>query len=130
MSVSITDIDILCLQDNPESSELYLLRGLLNILQNYTWEPQSDAKVVVYTRILAMLSASCQESYPYHVNKGTFLFFCHLHKLADTEGSFLVIVCLSVCMYVSFNVLASFCILNAFVVESHKNMMIFMPQIE
>ncbi|XP_052263042.1 VPS35 endosomal protein-sorting factor-like isoform X1 [Dreissena polymorpha] len=60
---------LLVVPDNPDSSVVYLLRGLLNILQNYTWEPLSDAKVVVYTRVLAMLSASCQESYPYHVNK-------------------------------------------------------------
>ena len=34
------------------------------------WDPQSDVKIVVYTRVLAMLTASSQESYPYHVNKG------------------------------------------------------------
>ena len=34
------------------------------------WDPQSDAKIVVYTRVLAILTASSQESYPYHVNKG------------------------------------------------------------
>ena len=33
-------------------------------------DPQSDAKIVVYTRVLAMLTASSQESYPNHVNKG------------------------------------------------------------
>ena len=37
------------------------------------WDPQSDAKIVVYTRVLAMLTASSQESYPYHVNKGEFI---------------------------------------------------------
>ncbi|XP_052791278.1 VPS35 endosomal protein-sorting factor-like [Mya arenaria] len=60
---------LLVVPDNPDASVLYLLRGLLNILQNYTWEPHSDAKVVVYTRVLAMLSASCQEAFPYHVDK-------------------------------------------------------------
>ncbi|XP_053393595.1 VPS35 endosomal protein-sorting factor-like isoform X2 [Mercenaria mercenaria] len=60
---------LLVVPDNPDSSVLYLLRGLLNILQNYTWEPNSDAKVVVYTRVLAMLSASCQETFPYHIDK-------------------------------------------------------------
>ena len=58
------------LQDSPDSGVLYLLRGLLNILQNYAWEPQSDGKIVVYTRVLAMLTASSQENYPYHVSKG------------------------------------------------------------
>lgn len=52
---------------------LYLLRGLLNILQNYTWESQTDYKVLVYTRVLALLSAISQDSYVYHADKGTCL---------------------------------------------------------
>ncbi|KAJ8318573.1 hypothetical protein KUTeg_003664 [Tegillarca granosa] len=60
---------LLVVPDNPDSGVLYLLRGLLNILQNYNWEPNSDAKILIYTRVLAMLSASCQEKYIYHVDK-------------------------------------------------------------
>ncbi|KAK3583633.1 hypothetical protein CHS0354_039460 [Potamilus streckersoni] len=60
---------LLVVPDNPDTGILYLLRGLLNILQNYTWEPSSDAKIMVYTRVIAVLSATCQETYPYHINK-------------------------------------------------------------
>ncbi|KAK7112793.1 hypothetical protein V1264_012185 [Littorina saxatilis] len=56
--------------DSPEAGVLYLLRGLLNVLQDYTWDQSSDARVTVYTRVLAALSAYSQEEYPYHVDKG------------------------------------------------------------
>ncbi|XP_076073296.1 VPS35 endosomal protein-sorting factor-like [Mytilus galloprovincialis] len=58
---------LLTVPDNPDSGVLYLLRGLLNILQNYTSD--SDFKSNIYVRVLAVLSAVCQESYPYHVDK-------------------------------------------------------------
>lgn len=58
-------------QDNPDAGVLYLLRGLLNILQNYLWETQTDYKVLVYTRVLALLSAMSQDSYLYHADRGT-----------------------------------------------------------
>lgn len=48
-----------------------MLRGLLNILQNYLWETQTDYKVLVYTRVLALLSAMSQDSYLYHADRGT-----------------------------------------------------------
>ncbi|XP_022318792.1 VPS35 endosomal protein-sorting factor-like [Crassostrea virginica] len=60
---------LLIVPDNPEVGVLYLLRGLLNILQNYTWESQTDYKVLVYTRVLALLSAISQDSYVYHADK-------------------------------------------------------------
>ena len=58
------------LQDSPEAGVLYLLRGLLNVLQDYTWDTNSDARVIAYTRVLAALSAYSQEDYPYHVDLG------------------------------------------------------------
>lgn len=58
-------------QDNPDMGVMYLLKGLLNVLQDYTWEQSSDARVLVYTRVLAMLSAASQEEYLYHIDKGT-----------------------------------------------------------
>lgn len=51
---------------------MYLLRGLLNVLQDYTWEPNSDARILVYTRVLAMLATASQENYPYHIDKGKY----------------------------------------------------------
>lgn len=50
---------------------LYLVRGLLNVVQDYTWEDNSDAKVRVYTSALPLLAAMSQESYLYHIPRGT-----------------------------------------------------------
>jgi hypothetical protein len=57
---------------------LYLTRGLLNVLQQYTWEPTSNARCVVYLHVLDMLSAAAQEVYPYHVEKGNSLSLSHV----------------------------------------------------
>ncbi|ESO85799.1 hypothetical protein LOTGIDRAFT_195736 [Lottia gigantea] len=60
---------ILTIPDNPEAGVMYMLKGLLNVLQDYTWDNSSDAKAVVYIRVLALLSAASQESYIYHIDK-------------------------------------------------------------
>lgn len=59
-----------CLQDHPEHGVLYLVRGLLNMVQDYTWEDHSDAKVRVYTSALPLLAAMSQETYLYSIPKG------------------------------------------------------------
>lgn len=56
-------------QDNPEQGVLYLLRGLLNVINEWSWDPNSDCRAHVYMNVLVMLSASCQESYIYHVDR-------------------------------------------------------------
>nr|CAD7416064.1 unnamed protein product [Timema poppensis] len=63
---------LLVVPDSPEQGVLYLTRGLLNVLQHYTWEPTSNAKPVVYLHVLDMLSTAAQETYPYHIEKGLF----------------------------------------------------------
>lgn len=45
------------------------------MIQDYTWEDNSDDKVRIYTNVLHLLSAMTQEAYIYHVDKG------------NTEGS-------------------------------------------
>ncbi|KAK6187960.1 hypothetical protein SNE40_005876 [Patella caerulea] len=60
---------ILIIPDNPESGVMYMLRGLLNVLQDYTWDHTSDAKAIVYIKVLSLLSAASQESYIYHIDK-------------------------------------------------------------
>ncbi|CAG5133662.1 unnamed protein product [Candidula unifasciata] len=60
---------LLVIPDSPDMGVMYLLRGLLNVLQDYTWEPNSDARILVYTRVLSMLAAASQEHYPYHIDK-------------------------------------------------------------
>lgn len=64
----------LIFQDSPEQGVLYLTRGLLNVIQNYTWDNQSNARSTVYLYVLDMLSAASQESYPYHIDMGIYLF--------------------------------------------------------
>ena len=59
------------LKDNPEQEVLYLVRGLLNILNGYSWDPASDTKIHIYINMLVMLSAMSQEDYIYHMDKGT-----------------------------------------------------------
>lgn len=61
----------MCVQDHPEAGVLFLVRGLLNMVQDYTWEDNSDAKVHVYISALPLLAAMSQESYLYSIPKGT-----------------------------------------------------------
>lgn len=62
---------VVFLQDSPEQGVLYLTRGLINVLQNYTWEQNSNSRAVIYLHALDMLSAAAQETYLYHIEKGT-----------------------------------------------------------
>ncbi|KAL7979179.1 hypothetical protein Chor_015203 [Crotalus horridus] len=57
------------LQDHPEQGVLFLVRGLLNVIQDYTWEDNSDDKVKIYTNVVHLLSAMSQETYIYHIDK-------------------------------------------------------------
>lgn len=70
MVVFLTCLDFSFLQDHPEQGVLFLVRGLLNVIQDYTWEDNSDDKVRIYTNVLHLLSAMTQEVYIYHVDKG------------------------------------------------------------
>uniref|UniRef100_UPI003AAA9D70 VPS35 endosomal protein-sorting factor-like isoform X2 n=1 Tax=Centroberyx gerrardi TaxID=166262 RepID=UPI003AAA9D70 len=56
---------LLVVPDHPEHGVLYLVRGLLNMVQDYTWEDNSDAKVRVYISALPLLAAMSQETYLY-----------------------------------------------------------------
>ncbi|KAJ8038159.1 UPF0505 protein C16orf62-like [Holothuria leucospilota] len=60
---------LLVVPDNPEQGVLYLLRGLLNVLQDYVWDSNTDAKARIYISVLAVFSAMSQEVYPYHIYK-------------------------------------------------------------
>lgn len=70
VSDAIRWIPCVCFQDHPEHGVLYLVRGLLNMVQDYTWEDNSDAKVRVYISALPLLAAMCQETYLYSIPKG------------------------------------------------------------
>ncbi|KAK6476164.1 VPS35 endosomal protein sorting factor-like [Huso huso] len=84
---------LLVVPDHPEQGVLYLVRGLLNVVQDYTWEDNSDAKVRVYTSALPLLAAMSQESYLYHIPRvdsnetlygGDPKFVTEINKLCET----------------------------------------------
>ncbi|KAG8229039.1 hypothetical protein J437_LFUL007594 [Ladona fulva] len=77
---------LLVVPDPPEQGVLYLLRGLLNVVQHYSWLGSSSntgssndagkkganlgmSKAVVYMNVLQMLSSAAQETYLYGVDK-------------------------------------------------------------
>lgn len=60
---------LLIVPDNPEQGVVYLLYGLLNVLQDYIWDDDSDSKVKIFLNAVCLLSAFCQESYVYQVYK-------------------------------------------------------------
>ncbi|XP_065065630.1 VPS35 endosomal protein-sorting factor-like isoform X3 [Rhopilema esculentum] len=60
---------LLVVPDHPEHGTLYLFRGLLNVVQDYAWEESSDARARVYLNAIVTLSASCQDSYLYQIDK-------------------------------------------------------------
>eukprot|EP00794_Sanderia_malayensis_P009295 gene9295-10276_t len=59
----------LVIPDHPEHGTLYILRGLLNIIQDYAWEEQSDSKAKLYLSAINILTASCQETFVYNFYK-------------------------------------------------------------
>uniref|UniRef100_A0A8B9DNZ5 VPS35 endosomal protein-sorting factor-like n=1 Tax=Anser cygnoides TaxID=8845 RepID=A0A8B9DNZ5_ANSCY len=84
---------LLVVPDHPEQGVLFLVRGLLNVIQDYTWEDNSDDKVRIYTNVLHLLSAMTQETYIYHVDKvdsndtlygGDSKFLAEINKLCET----------------------------------------------
>uniref|UniRef100_A0A4W3I1R7 VPS35 endosomal protein-sorting factor-like n=2 Tax=Callorhinchus milii TaxID=7868 RepID=A0A4W3I1R7_CALMI len=84
---------LLIVPDHPEQGVLYLVRGLLNVIQDYTWEDASDPKVRTYTNVLHLLAAVSQENYLYHVDKvdsndnlygSDPKFLAEINKLSDT----------------------------------------------
>uniref|UniRef100_A0A6I8NRS7 VPS35 endosomal protein-sorting factor-like n=1 Tax=Ornithorhynchus anatinus TaxID=9258 RepID=A0A6I8NRS7_ORNAN len=84
---------LLIVPDHPEQGVLFLVRGLLNVIQDYTWEDNSDDKIRIYTNVLHLLSAVSQETYIYHVDKvdsndnlygGDAKFLAENNKLCET----------------------------------------------
>ena len=58
------------LQDSPDQGVLYLVKGLLNVLQNYPWETHADTKCLLFVNVLGMLSATSQEVFIHRIDKG------------------------------------------------------------
>uniref|UniRef100_A0A8C2W1E4 VPS35 endosomal protein-sorting factor-like n=1 Tax=Chinchilla lanigera TaxID=34839 RepID=A0A8C2W1E4_CHILA len=84
---------LLVVPDHPEHGVLFLVRELLNVIQDYTWEDNSDDKIRIYTCVLHLLSAMSQETYLYHIDKvdsndslygGDSKFLAENNKLCET----------------------------------------------
>ncbi|KAG2455769.1 CP062 protein, partial [Polypterus senegalus] len=84
---------LLVVPDHPEQGVLFLVRGLLNIVQDYNWEDTNDAKLRIYISALPLLAAMSQENYLYRINKvesnetlygGDPKFVAEINKLCDT----------------------------------------------
>ncbi|XP_069838075.1 VPS35 endosomal protein-sorting factor-like isoform X2 [Dendropsophus ebraccatus] len=84
---------LLVVPDHPEQGVLFLVRGLLNVIEDYTCEDNSDDKVRIYASVLHLLAALSQESYLYHIDKvdsndnlygGDTKFLAEINKLCDT----------------------------------------------
>ena len=72
--------------DSPDHGVLYLIRGLLNILQAYSWDSHLDSKPFIYANVLVALSSMAQESLPYHIDRvdsNDALYGCDLKFLAE-----------------------------------------------
>ena len=54
---------------HPEQGPFYLVKGLLKVVSEYTWENVS-AKVRVYISMLSLFSAYQQQKFPYKINGG------------------------------------------------------------
>ena len=67
---SLLTISYFILQDNPDYGVLYLVRGLLNVIQDYVWDVDTDAKATVFLNVLCLLSACSQEQFIYHIKNG------------------------------------------------------------
>lgn len=53
---------------NPETNFFQLVEGILNLLKNHEWGPQSYLlRVRIFTSIIGYLSAQLQDTLPYHV---------------------------------------------------------------
>ncbi|XP_078273677.1 VPS35 endosomal protein-sorting factor-like isoform X3 [Rhinoraja longicauda] len=84
---------LLIVPDHPDQGVLYLVRGLLNVIQDYIWEDHADTKVRIYINVLHLLAAASQETYLYHVDKvdsndnlygSDPKFLSEINKLAET----------------------------------------------
>ena len=47
-------------QDSPDQGALHLVRGLLNVVQDYSWELNGGSKMSVYLNAVSLLSAMSQ----------------------------------------------------------------------
>ena len=56
---------LLMVPDNPEQDPLYIFKGVLNVVEDFPWPDDSDAKACLFNSAIALLSAYAQEAYLY-----------------------------------------------------------------
>jgi hypothetical protein len=72
---------LLIIPDNPEQGGLYLLNGVLNVIQkHFPWE-NTEIKFNLLVNFICLLCALKQENYIHHIPNGKYLFvnsnFCY-----------------------------------------------------
>lgn len=58
---------LVVLPGHPEKGPLYIVRGLVKVMETFPWSPQSDAKVQAYLALVQLSAALAQTKLPYHV---------------------------------------------------------------
>ncbi|XP_046855573.1 VPS35 endosomal protein-sorting factor-like isoform X2 [Xenia sp. Carnegie-2017] len=58
---------LLVVPDHPDQGVLYLVRGLLNVVEDFVWDSQNDSKIKIYLNVICLLSAMTQDLYLYHM---------------------------------------------------------------
>jgi hypothetical protein len=66
---------LLVVPDHPDHGVVYILKGLMNALQEYSWD-NGDAKVRLYLDVLVLLSALSQEAYLHNIDHGIVVHTC------------------------------------------------------
>jgi hypothetical protein len=63
---------LLITPDNPEQGGLYLLNGILNVIQNHLKFENIDYKFQIYLNFISLLCAMKQEKYIHHIENGKY----------------------------------------------------------
>ncbi|KJE94840.1 hypothetical protein CAOG_005411 [Capsaspora owczarzaki ATCC 30864] len=58
---------LLVVPDHPDHGKLYMVKGLINMIQTYQWEENGDGKIRVYMGILSLMASMHQTHYAYRI---------------------------------------------------------------
>jgi hypothetical protein len=68
--VSSLASQLVIIPGHPEQGAFFLLKDLLEILENLTWERLTIVRSRIYLRIISLLASIVQETLPYHIPGG------------------------------------------------------------
>jgi len=60
---------LLAVPGHPDHGPFYLLHGLKKVVKDYTWEPKSTGRIIVYINVIKILAANYQKKLPYQWDK-------------------------------------------------------------